>query len=109
MITNPILDPNQQLEQVTNPQAYANSIVQLLFSIFMFVGIIYFAYHFIFAAYHFIGSQGDSKKIEEAKHEITYCFVGLFVVFAVFAVLRVIGLVFNIPGLDTLRLTFPTL
>lgn len=106
MICNPVL---KDCSQVTNPQGYANSIIQLLFSIFMFVGVIYFAWHFVFAAYHFISSQGDSKKVEEVKNEITYSVIGLAVVFAVFAVLRVVGLVFNIPNLTDLQLSFPSL
>lgn len=105
MIINPLLkDPASPLQA-----SYANSVIQLIFSIFLFVGVIYFVWHLVFAAYHFIASEGDAKKVEDAKREITYALVGVFVLFSVFAVLKVIGIIFAIPGLDRLNLSLPSL
>jgi len=109
VIENPVMDSglNQQIN--TNPQAFTNSVFQTVFSIFMIVGIIYFIWHFIMAGYHFISSEGDPKKFEDAKHALTYSVLGLFIVFAVFAILKLVGYVFGITGLDNLTLSFPSL
>ncbi|OGL52310.1 hypothetical protein A3K55_01540 [Candidatus Shapirobacteria bacterium RBG_13_44_7] len=106
MICNPVL---QDCTNVTNPSAYTSSVLQTVFSIFMIVGVIYFIWHFTFACYHFMSTEGDSKKFEEAKQELTYAVIGLVVMFSVFAILRLIGLVFGIQGLDSLQITLPSL
>jgi hypothetical protein len=105
-ITNPVLD-NQNF--VTNPQGYASSVIQTIFSIFFIVGILYFIWHFIMAGYHFIDGLGDPKRIESARDQLTYSFVGLVVIFSVFALLRFAGLVLGITGLQTLSIPWPTL
>jgi len=108
-INNPVIDPGLRNQMVNDPKEYVSNVAQTLFSIFMVVGVIYFIWHFIMAAYHFISSEGDPKKIEDAKHALTYSALGLFLVFAVFAILKVIGTIFGVTGLDTLKLTLPSL
>ena len=106
MICNPLL---KDCTNVTDPTGYANSIIQSVFSIFFIVGIIYFIWHFIMGAYHFISQEGDQKKIETAKHEFTYALLGLVVMFLVYAILKFIGTVTGIKGLNTLQILWPTL
>ena len=106
MITNPLLKDNRS---ITDPKGYTNSVLGTIFSFFFIIGILYFAWHFIFAAYHWIAAEGDSKKITDAKNEITYAIIGLAVIFSVFAVLKVIGLALGISGLETLSLPIPTI
>jgi len=105
-ITNPVLD-NQKF--ATDPQAYASSVIQTVFSLFFIVGILYFIVHFIMAGYHFIDGLGDPKRIESARDQLTYSFVGLIVIFSVFAILRFAGVVLGITGLQTLTIPWPTL
>lgn len=106
MICNPLL---QNCQQVTAPQTYFNNVIQALFSIFLIIGILYFIWHFFMAAFHLISSRADSKKLEDARTEITNAFVGLIVVFSVFAVLKVAGKLLGIPDLQNLRLPLPSL
>lgn len=106
-IFNPLLKNGQQ--QVENPFIYTNNVFQAVFSIFFIVGIIYFIWHFMMGAYHFISQEGDPKKIETAKHQFTYAFLGLGIMFVVFAILKFIGYITGIKGLDTLVLPWPTL
>lgn len=107
MIFNPVLKKGQ--EQVLNPIAYTNNVFQAVFSIFFIVGIIYFIWHFIMGAYHFMAQEGDPKKIETARHEFTYALLGLAVIFMVYALLKFIGYITGIDGLDTLKIPWPTL
>ena len=106
-ISNPALTNPES--QVGDPTGYVNSVLQSVFSIFFIVGIIYFIWHFMMGAYHFMSQEGDPKKIETAKHEFTYAFLGLGVMFVVFAILKLVGYITGIKGLDTLLLTWPTL
>ena len=105
-ICNKLIDPSCSGTQTNNPQAYSNQIIQTIIDIFLIVGVVYFIWHFIMAGYHYMASQGDAKKIEESKHEITYAFVGLAVVFSVFAVLKFVGTVF---GINITNINWPSL
>lgn len=105
-INNPVLKD----ETISaNPTGYVNSAIQAIISIFLFVAVIYFVWHFVMSAYHMISSQGDPKKWEESQKSILYAFVGVFLVLSIFAILKFIGVVFGIEGLQTLRFTWPTL
>ena len=110
MICNKLLDPNCSASvQVNTPKVYFNNVIQGLFSIFLLVAVIYFIWHFFMGAYHYIDSSGDPKKVEEAQKQLTYAFIGLGIAFAVFAILKLIGLIFGITSLETLTLPLPTL
>lgn len=104
-ITNPVLSPNI----ASNPTDYVNNVIQSVFSIFMIVGSVYFIWHFIMAAYHMISSNGDPKKWEESQKAILYSFVGLIIIFSLFAILKLVGTVTGVSGLKELRLTWPSL
>lgn len=103
-ITNPVLnDPSIG----ANPEVYVNNIIQAIISIFLLVAVIYFIWHFVMSAYHMISSNGDPKKWEEAQKSILYAFVGLILVFSIFAILKFVGIVFGIDSLQQLQLTWP--
>lgn len=105
-ITNPVLI-NQKINE--NPKTYINSAIQAIFSIFFIFGLIYFVYHFILGGYKMISSQGDPKKYEEAQHALIYSLIGIIIIFSVFALLKVVGTIFGITGLDNLTITWPSL
>ncbi|MBI2465269.1 hypothetical protein HYV64_03940 [Candidatus Shapirobacteria bacterium] len=106
VICNPIL---KNCTSSTAPKTYFNSVLSTVFSIFFIVGIIYYVWHIVFAGYHLIASEGDPKRWESGKNEMTYATIGLFVVFSIFAILKFVGIVLGIPGLSTLTITWPTL
>ena len=106
-ICNPLLKNCQQ--QTENPTVYTNNIIQAVFSIFLIVGVIFFILNIILAGYNFINSQSDPKKIESAKLQLTYAFIGILVIFVVFALLKPIGYILGINGLENLTLSLPTL
>jgi len=106
MICNPLL---QNCQQVENPQTYIGNVIQVILSIFLIIGVLYFIWHFVYGGFHLMESEGDPKKLEEARTEVTNAFVGLAIVFSVFAVLKVAGTVLGIPDLQNLRLPLPSL
>jgi len=107
MIWNPVIN-NGKL-QVTDPTAYTNSVIQSVFSIFFVVAVIYFVWNFIMAGYHLISTEGDPKKLEVARHQITYALIGIGVIFMVYALLKFIGYILGITGLENLQITLPSL
>jgi len=107
MITNPVLN-NPKLPSA-DPQAYFNTVISAVISISFIVAIIYFFWHFIFAGYHLIGSDGDPKKLESAKNELTYSFLGLIVVFSIFGIMKFVGTILGIANLENLSITWPRL
>ncbi len=105
-ICNPVL---KDCTPTTNPTGYVNNVISSIISVFFIVGVIYFIWHIVFAGYHLIGAQGEPKNFETAKNELTYSFIGLAVVFVVFAIVKLVGYVFGIPGLESLKIVWPTL
>ncbi|PJA51037.1 hypothetical protein CO168_01965 [Candidatus Shapirobacteria bacterium CG_4_9_14_3_um_filter_36_12] len=106
VICNPVL---KNCVSSTNPTQYTNNVLSAVISLFFIVGIIYFFWHLIFAGYHLIGSDGDPKKFETAKNELTYSVLGLIVIFSIFAILKFVGVVLGIQGLKSLSIKWPTL
>ena len=100
IITNPVL--NNPETPSRNPTVYFNNVLGAVFTIFFIVGVIYFIWHIVFAGYHLISSEGDPKRWESSKYEIAYAAVGLFTVFSIFAILKLVGTVFGITGLESL-------
>lgn len=106
-INNPVV--RDSASQVANPEDYTNAVFQAVIAIFFVVGIIYFLWHLLFAGYHFIGSDGDPKKFEQAKNEIMHASLGLIVMFSIFAILKFVGFILNIQGLENLQIPIPTI
>lgn len=107
IIENPVLKNSGNIS--ANPTGYTNSIIQTAISLFFIGGVIYFLFHFVIAAYHMISSMGDPKKYEEALHAIRYSIIGLVIIFSVFVILKLVGAIFGITGLENLSIIWPTL
>ncbi len=113
-VCNPILEPGCDTDSAKNkiansPIVYTNNVIQTIVTLFIMVGVIYFIWHVVMSAYHMISSQGDPKKWEEAQKSLTYSVVGVVVVFSIFVILKFIGIVFGINGLETLEIAWPNL
>lgn len=105
-IMNPLLPDSTH---VTDPKTYISKVIQGVLSIFFLVAVLYFIWHFVMAGYRLIHSQGDQKKLEEARDQITNALIGLIIVFSLFAVLKFIGAVTGLKGLEELLLPWPSL
>lgn len=106
-IFNPAIKNGDKI--ATQPDKYVNNVIQSIITIFLIVGLFYFIWHFIMSAYHMISSQGDPEKWKAAQKSILHALIGIFLVFAIFAVLKFIGSVLNIQGLSNLKIGWPTL
>lgn len=106
-ITNKGIDNSSDIS--SNPEGYVNTVIQAIINIFLIVGVVYFVWHLVMSAYRIIASNGDPKKYEEAQKGIINSFVGLFICFSIFGILKFVGTVFGITGLEDLTLTWPSL
>ncbi|RLC35732.1 hypothetical protein DRH14_00090 [Candidatus Shapirobacteria bacterium] len=107
-ITNPLLPKAKQ--NINHPTIFLNRFLKMAIGIFFMVGILYFLWHLAMGAYHLIATQGDKNKFQTAKDELTHAFVGLTILFSLFAILKLIGIVFGINSLsENLKLSLPSL
>ncbi len=106
-VCNTLLDPNCS----TNPDPITSTqnVIQAAFGWFMVIAVIFLIYHIINGGLRLVTSQGDAKKVEEGRQSITYAIIGAVIVFSIFAVLKLLGMVFGIDNLSTLQLTLPSL
>ncbi len=106
-ITNPIITNSQA--HLANPEGFFNNALQAVIGFFFLVGTIYFIWHIVMATYHFMASEGDKGKFQEAKSELTNAVIGIAVLYSIFALLKLIGDLFGVDGLNVLELVFPTI
>ena len=106
-ITNPAIENSADI--VANPGNYVQNIIQTVITIFFIVAVIYFIWHFVMSAYQMIASQGDPEKLKAAQKSILNAFVGILLVFSIFAILKFVGTVVGVPGLKNLNLIWPSL
>ena len=105
-VRNPLL-PNEV--HVTNPKLYFNNVIQSVFTIFFIVAVLYFFWHVIMAGYRLMDARGDAKKLEESQTDLTNAFIGIGIIFSIFAILKFIGTIFGLTGLEELKIPWPDL
>ena len=105
-VVNPVLDPViRNLEGV----AFFNRALPMIINWLILIGVIYFLFTLFLGAFKYISSQGDKNKVQEAQAQLTNAFVGLVILFAVFAILKLVGQVFGLQNLENLQIILPGL
>lgn len=64
-----------------------------------------FFFILVWGGIKWIASQGDEGKVKAAREQVTQALIGLVIVFAAWAILHLIGRVFNV---DIFNLSIPT-
>lgn len=108
IICNPALG-NLGCAPSATPEIYFNKVLQTSITILIIIAVLFFVWHLINAGLRMINSQGDPKNFETGKNQLLYAVVGLIVVFSIFAILKLVGTITGIQGLEQLNLTLPTL
>jgi hypothetical protein len=85
---------------------FLGSAIPAVITIAMVVGVLVFVFILIMGAIQWISSGGDKQGLEAARGKITNAFVGLVILFAVFAIIKLIEIFF---GIHVLSLTIPNL
>lgn len=102
-ITNPFLSTN--LQSLSGTQ-FLGRVIGLLITLGFIVGTVAFLFMLLTGGLAIITSQGDKAKVEQARQQLSTAVIGLVILFAAFAVLNLIEILFNI---DLLQITIPTL
>lgn len=94
-LTNPIVE---KLSPKSGEQAVnqLGGILSLIVSVLIIAGALIFFLYFVMGAIRWITSGGDKGQLESARNQVFHALVGLLVLFSVFAILRLIGVLFNI-------------
>jgi hypothetical protein len=83
----------------------ANGIISGAVSLVLIVVALVFFFILVLGGLKWVTSGGDEKKVGEARSQITNALIGLAIVFAAWAIMRLIGTVF---GIDIFKLTIPS-
>jgi hypothetical protein len=100
-VTNPAL--GSTLENILSSEGgvgYLGRIIPTFITIGLVVGVLYFVYHLLMGAIHWIISGGDKSKLQGAKDQLTNAFIGLFILFSLFAIITLIERIFAIDLLS---------
>lgn len=85
-ISGPGIQPN-----TSSPAAPLENIISSVIGILTVVAAIFFALQIIFAGYSFFTTEGDQKKMQEARKRITEAVLGLFIVVIALGATALIG------------------
>jgi len=77
--------------------------ISVVFGVLSLVAFIYFTIQTIFAGYAFISSQGDAKKLEEARHKLTNGILGLTIVVVAVGLGSLLAAIFGIENIMDLN------
>lgn len=82
------------------------SLVSGLISLIMLVAALLFFFMLIWGGIKWVTSEGDEKKVASARAQITSALIGLAIIFAAWAIVQLINVIF---GINILTLEIPTL
>lgn len=103
-ISNPALGPTLQgYQQSIGGTAFFSSFVPKAVTIGFIIGSVIFLFMIVMGAIEWISSGGDKQKLESARGRITNAIIGLVILFALYAIIRVIQQFF---GISILNLNF---
>jgi hypothetical protein len=100
-LTNDSTSSFGQLEKLT-----VNGMISGAISLVLIVVSLIFFFILVIGGLKWITSGGDEKKVAAARAQITNALIGLVIVFAAWAIMKLIGTVFGVDILGTL--TIPT-
>lgn len=92
-ITNPVL--NTSIQGLSGVDFF-NKLLPNLLSLALIIGVIIFTFIIVVGGIQWIGSGGDKQALESARGKILNAIVGLVIILAIIALLRVIGNFFGI-------------
>ena len=93
-ITNPAIPP--LLGDNPDSVSYLGKLLPSLVSLILVVGAVIFFFSLVMGAIQWISSGGDKQKLESARGRITSAIIGLVVLLAAFAIIRIIQDFFGI-------------
>jgi len=100
-IRNPVINPRVgQGEGIAIINLLINNFITTAF----IVGVVVALFFLISGAIGWITSGGDKESLQKSQKKITSALIGLFVLFCLYAIIRLVG---DILGINLLKLTLP--
>jgi len=96
------IEPGQNWSALGNLEIAG--IVNGLVTFFLIGAAIIFFFILVMGGIRWIMSQGEEAKVKAARDQVTHALIGLVIVFAAWAIIKLIGYAFSI---DLLQLNFP--
>ena len=100
------LTPGSGSEFSTLTNMTVPGIISGAISLIMLAVALIFFFILILGGLKWVMSEGDQKAVEAARNQITNALIGLAIVFAAFAIMKLIGIVFGVELLN--GITIPT-
>ena len=94
-IYNPITDKDPKTV-ISNAPHLFSQFIQGAITIFFILGILYFFFYLFASGFALMSSSGDEKRAAQAKTQLTNAFVGLVIIFSVYAIVSLIEVIFSI-------------
>lgn len=102
-ITNPAIG---DLGKSQNATSFVQKAIPALISFAFLIGGVVFFFMLLLGGIQWISSGGDKQKLEEARGRVTNALIGIIILFATYAVIKIIGAFFHI---DILNITIPVI
>ena len=99
-ITNPSLGTTGAGAYQGQGAAYIVQLISVLITSLLIIGSVSFVLYFLLGAISWITSSGDAKAAEAAKTKITQATIGIFIMFAAWAVFQLVETLFGISLLS---------
>lgn len=74
-------------------------VIQLAIDLLLFAAIFLTLFFVLYGGWKWMTSEGDKKKIEDAKNTLVFSIVGLIVVFLSFLIINILSAFFHVPPL----------
>jgi hypothetical protein len=97
-VTNPVLGPNLQGaigEFGSSPAWFFQTFIPMFITLGFIIGVIVFFFVLIIGAIQWISSGGDKQALEGARGKISNALIGLVILFATFAIIKLIETFFG--------------
>jgi len=100
-INNPALNQGLQDQlSPTNPGGFFTKLLSTFVTAALIIGGVYFFFTLVLGAISWMSAGGDKTKVEEAQSKIRNALIGVFILFAVFAIVKFVESVFGIQILN---------
>lgn len=94
IIINPAIPAD--LGNPSDSVGYLGKLIPAIVTLILVVGAIIFFFNLVVGAIAWISSGGDKQKLESARGRITTAIIGLVILFAAFAIIRIIQDFFDV-------------
>lgn len=92
-ITNPVLPSS--LGENPDPVSYLQELFPRIVTLILIIGSLVFFFYLIIGAIQWTSSGGDKQAVESARGKITNALLGMVILFAVFAIIKILEGFFN--------------